>query len=285
MYQQKLGTFRKLKPIYVNTGELVPITTDKALLDHWAKYFCIRLCGGHDAIDVTKVYMFRPDRDMYLRPRILSQVRRRLYHSSPSPVLEQGTYIHRQAPIDVDIHRYTHALDGKGVVLARPSSATSLKVGVKELHRCSAVTIRRLPSVGNRFRVVRSDSYIFNDDGQSVMVADVTENEILHCSDCDVSENGTVPDGNPSMRSFKNKLSDLTFYCFVCRETTVIQYEIDYVGFSEEDRDRGGNGEHCYDRLHVVSDQQQYLSVNDVIAGIQPQIDSFFRPKVVWRDG
>ena len=57
--------------------------------------------------------------------------------------------------------------------------------------------------------MVRSDSFIFNDDCQSVMVADVGENEILHCSRCDVSEDGTTPDGIPSMRSFKNKLSDV----------------------------------------------------------------------------
>ena len=259
----------------MNTGRLVPMTTDKAVLDLWVKSFRIRLYRGYDDIDVTKVYMFRPDPQMYLRPGTFTKVRRRQYHSSPLPVLEEGTYIHRQEPIDVVIHGYNEALNRKGIVAAVPSSDATAKQGVAELHRCSAVTIRRLPSVGNRFRVVRSDSHIFNDDGQSVMVPDVGDNEILHCSNCDVSENGTVPDGNPSMKSFKNKPSDLMFYCFGCRETTVIQHEIDYVGFGEKDRNRGGNGKYFYDRLHVVSDQQQYLSVNDIIAGIQSQMDPF----------
>jgi late competence protein required for DNA uptake (superfamily II DNA/RNA helicase) len=83
------------------------------------------------------------------------------------------------------------------------------------------------------FNVLLSDSTLFNDRGDLVVVEDIAAGDILHCPKCDLSSAGDCPDFNPSMRAFSPEPYEVMLYCFGCNVLHIVRNVVDYVGFKD----------------------------------------------------
>jgi hypothetical protein len=113
------------------------------------------------------------------------------------------------------------------------------------------------------FTILLSDSTLFNDRGEAIIVDEICAGDIFHCPECDVvrSSGITAPDLNPSMRAFSPSRHEVMLYCFACNVLHIVRNVVDYTGFKQD--------------AYIVESETGYLTADFVLGDIAVDNDMF----------